>query len=286
MSTAGNGRPVSTGLIARYYDSNTRYFQAFGGSGDVAAIHRAIYAPGVGSTEAAFNYLNSCVAEAIKPCISDDSQVLDLGCGVGGTATWLAQSLAVNVTGITISSIQQQLATERAQQMGVQSRCTFIAADFAQLPQLPVMDAAFAIESFVHARSADSFFAMVAARVREGGRLVICDDFLNPELPPQADFWIQRFKCGWYLNQLHTLQSVIEAADRHGFKLVGSSDLSAYVRGFPRPLLWLMRHLTRLPLPWTYWHNLAGGTALQYCIQRGWTRYHVVIFEYLAVDSG
>ena len=286
MSTSSNDRPVSSGLIARYYDSNTRYFQAWGGSGDVAAIHRAIYAPGVDSTEAAFNYLNHCVGEAIKPATGNSGQVLDLGCGVGGTATWLAQNMAANVTGITISSLQQRLATQRAQQMDVQSLCTFITADFEQLPPLPVMDAAFAIESFVHAHSADSFFSMVAARVRKGGRLVICDDFLSPDLPPEAGFWIYRFKFSWYLNQLHSLQTVIEAGHRHGFKVIGTSDLSAYVRGFPQPLLWLMRHLTRLPLPWPYWHNLAGGTALQYCIRRGWTRYHVVVFEHLAVDSG
>jgi cyclopropane fatty-acyl-phospholipid synthase-like methyltransferase len=286
MTPSSNGRPVSSSLIARYYDSNTRYFQAWGGSGDVAAIHRAIYAPGVTSADAAFNYLNRCVGEAIHPCIDNGGQVLDLGCGVGGTTTWLARTMAVNVTGITISPIQQKLAIERAQQIGVQPLCRFIEADFEKLPELPLMDAAFAIESFVHAHSADSFFAMACAKLRKGGRLVICDDFLSPDLPPQAAFWIRRFKFGWYLNQLHTLQIVITTAEKHGFELIGTTDLSAYVQGFPKPLLWLMRHLTRLPLPWTYWHNLAGGTALQYCMKRGWTRYHVVVFQLLAVDSG
>jgi len=33
--------------IAQYYDDNTARFLSLGGSGDVAAIHRAIWAPGV-----------------------------------------------------------------------------------------------------------------------------------------------------------------------------------------------------------------------------------------------
>lgn len=276
--------PVAASAIAQYYDSNTGPFLALGGSGEVAAIHRAIYAPGVQTRAQAFNYLNACVAQAIKPCIESShsqvqAQVLDLGCGVGGTSTWLAQTLAVGVTGITISAAQQKLATGRAQQLGLGHRCRFIQADFAAMPDLPTMDAAFAIESFVHAGSADSFFAMAARQLRSGGRLVICDDFLAPRNPPQAHKWVKRFERGWHLNNLGTLDHAIAAAARHGLHLINTEDLSAFVPGFYPPLLWLMRHLTRLPLPWPYWHNLAGGTALQYCIKQGWTRYHVLILE-------
>jgi hypothetical protein len=34
-----------------------------------------------------------------------------------------------------------------------------------------------------------------------------------------------------------------------------------------------------VPLPWAYWHNLAGGTALQHCVKNGWTRYLALVFE-------
>lgn len=274
------GVNASASEIAHYYDSNTGHFLSLGGSGEVAAIHRAIYAPGVETRAQAFNYLNACVAQAISPCvIAGEALVLDLGCGVGGTSTWLAQTLPVSVTGITISAAQQALASQRAQQLGLGDRCRFITADFAAMPPLPESDAAFAIESFVHASSADSFFAMAAQQIRHGGRLVLCDDFLSPQNPSQASPWIKRFKRGWHLNNLGTADEAVAAAARHGFTLINAEDFSAFVRGFYPPLLWLMRHLTGIPLPWSYWHNLAGGTALQYCLKRGWTRYQVLILE-------
>jgi len=280
MDTPDNPAPVSTRAIAHYYDSNVGYFLKLGGSGDVAAIHRAIYAPGISSKAEAFNYLNVRVAEAIKPCLLQvTGNVLDLGCGVGGTATWLAQTLPVNVCGITISARQQQLASKRANQLGLESRCDFFVADFAALPELPVMDAAVAIESFVHANNADELFASVSRSLRPGARLMICDDFLGAENSAEAGLWIQRFKQGWHLNTLQTPEQISAVAARHGLELVSCEDLSAYIRAFPAPLLWLMRHLTRLPLPWSYWRNLAGGTALQYCLARGWTRYCMLILE-------
>ncbi len=40
-------------------------------------------------------------------------QVLDIGCGWGGLACWMAQHHGVNVTGVTVSNEQAQLARER-----------------------------------------------------------------------------------------------------------------------------------------------------------------------------
>ena len=269
--------------IAAYYDKNTRHFLTLGGSGDVAAIHRAIWAPGVKTRSEAFNYLNQQIARALIPALKDkpaDSRVLDLGCGVGGTSTWLAQALGVDVTGVTISLQQQQQAARRAAALGLSAQCRFIQADFARMPALDPADGAFAIESFVHASDAESFFRMAARCLRPGGRLIICDDFLaDAPQSPAAAGWIDRFRRGWHLNNLITGGQAETAAQTAGFTLIEQQDLSAYTRSFRAPVLHLLSQLTRLPLPWAYWHNLAGGTALQICLQRGWTRYRVLVWE-------
>lgn len=284
MSEPQNAPDASADEIAAYYNKNTRLFLDLGGSGDVAAIHRAIWAPGVTHKADAFNYLNRQVANAIQPCANQpDAHVLDLGCGVGGTATWLVAALGIHVTGITISAAQQALATQRARQLGLDDKARFIQGDFAAMPELDGADAAFAIESFVHARSADAFFRMAAPLIKPGGRLVICDDFLsatinNDEQTP-ATRWIQRFRRGWHLNNLVTAEHTIEQAAQHGFRLLQVEDLSAFTRSFHPIVLFLISQLTRLQLPWAYWHNLAGGTALQICLRRGWTRYHVMVWQ-------
>lgn len=271
--------------IAAYYDKNTRHFLTLGGSGDVAAIHRAIWAPGVTDRSAAFNFLNMLVAEALIPCIHEQpekTRVLDLGCGVGGTSTWLAKALDIDVTGVTVSKEQQQQASLRADRLGMAGRCRFLQGDFAAMPEIKPVDAAFAIESFVHAHDAESFFMMAARHIEPGGRLIICDDFLAAEtLTPEADFWVRQFRRGWHINNLITSVQAVHFAQKAGFRRVSTEDLSPFTRSFHPLILAILSQLTRVPLPWSYWDNLAGGTALQLCLKRGWTRYQVLVWDKL-----
>ena len=268
--------------IAQYYDSNTARFLSLGGSGDVAAIHRAIWAPGVTTQAQAFGFLNQLVANALQPALPEETgaaRVLDLGCGVGGTATLVAQTLDVHVTGVTLSPAQVQLAQQRAEALGLASRVNFALGSFSAMPELPASHGAYAIESFVHADDAAGFFTMAAKHLLPGARLVLCDDFLNPPHTAEAKAYVARFRRGWHLNTLLSEEDTCALAQSAGFRLVEVQDLSAHLRGFHPLLLWAVSTLTRVPLPWAYWHNLAGGTALQRCVKKGWTRYLALIWE-------
>ena len=268
--------------IARYYDANTRRFLRWGGAGDTAAIHRAIWAPGIHTKRDALMYLNHLVAEQITPLLipgTDPLHLIDLGCGTGGTALFLAQTLNLRITGITLSPCQARMASASALAKGLQERAQFLTADFAALPSLAEADALCAIESFAHARDPDAFFAMAAKQLKPGGRLVLCDDFLARELPQEATAWLQRVRQGWHLHSLISTDVCKDLAARHGLRLLHGSNLSACLRSFAPPLLWIASTLTRLPLRHPYWQNLSGGTALQVCVKRGWSEYHSLVWE-------
>jgi SAM-dependent methyltransferase len=274
--------------VAAYYDNNTLSFLRFGGAGETAAIHRKIWAPGVTTEARAFEYLNEIVAAEAIPTslITADAPVhlLDLGCGVGGTATWLAERMPVEVLGVTNSRVQVSLAEERAGALGMDSRCRFRLADFADLPQLGMFHGAYAIESFIHASDPARFFTNASRHLVPGGRLVICDDFLAEsalQLPPKDPAWrhIGRFTDGWQADNLDTATCAADVAYTCGLRLVEVRDLTAYQRHFHPLVLRLLYATTGLPLGWSYWQNLAGGSALQVCTQRGWIRYLVLVFE-------
>jgi SAM-dependent methyltransferase len=282
MTLRNDPRPAEQ--VAAYYDSNTRRFLRFGGSGLTAAIHRQIWAPGVENAQQAFLYLNQLVARAVQPALGLQSapRLLDLGCGVGGTATWLAEHLDVSVVGVTNSAVQRDYAVDRARRLGLADRCRFILADFMRLPPLGPLNAAYAIESFVHASDGERFFSQINGQLIPGGRLVVCDDFLSePGTAPdgQASYWLDRFQRDWHVHTLVTSAVVQDIARRAGFRLVEAVDLSAYLRSFHPIVLRLVAWLTRLPLRSPYWQNLSGGAALQVCVLRGWTRYLVLTFE-------
>lgn len=270
--------------VSSYYDANTPRFLRFGGSGGTAAIHRQVWAPGVQTAQQAFEYLNRWVLQAVQPSLSLQSPpaLLDLGCGVGGTATWLTEHLDASVIGVTNSAVQRAYAVERADRLGLDGRCRFLLADFMALPSLGPVNAAYAIESFVHAPEGLRFFQQINPQLVQGGRLVICDDFLAGAGVMQerrAGRWLERFQRNWHIHSLVTLERIQEMAQRAGFRLVEATDLSVYLRSLHPALLRAVAWLTQAPLPWAYWENLSGGAALQVCVMHGWTRYLALIFE-------
>lgn len=268
-----------------YYNRNTGRFLRYGGGGQAAAIHRQLWAPGVIDVNQAFLYVNALVSRAIQPALegAPEARLLDLGCGVGGTATWIAERVGAQVIGVTNSSVQVQLAQERAAHLGLAQTCSFVQADFLDLPDLGQIQAAWAIESFAHACDGYRFLEQAASSLAEGGRLVICDDFLSEEMrignSMEAATWVERFRRGWRLGNLYTPSQVDSLVRQFGLRLVQAYDLSSYLRPFSPGRMALMKLLTTLPLRSAYWDNLTGGTALQVCQARGWIQYHLLVWE-------
>lgn len=68
-----------------------------------------------------------------KLALAPGQRVLDIGCGWGGMAIYLARHAGVNVHGITLSEEQLALARERAQAAGVSEQVTFELVDYRDL---------------------------------------------------------------------------------------------------------------------------------------------------------
>ncbi len=60
-------------------------------------------------------------------------RVLDIGCGWGGMAIYLAQNFDVHVTGVTLSTQQHKLAVERVVKAGLTSKVDILLQDYRDL---------------------------------------------------------------------------------------------------------------------------------------------------------
>jgi len=135
---------------------------------------------------------NSQEFVANKLRVGQGSNVLDLGCGVGGPLRAVARLTGANVTGITINEFQVQRAREITSKLTpyMQERCHYDVQDYLNIKGYPenFFDAAFYMESSLHCENRTQTFAEAYRLLKPGGRLVAMEyvtldgwDEKNPE---------------------------------------------------------------------------------------------------------
>jgi SAM-dependent methyltransferase len=73
--------------------------------------------------------------ELVELChIGEDTYVLDVGCGVGATACYLAETLGCRVVGVDLRESMVARSSERAQRLGLTKWVEFRVADAQDLP--------------------------------------------------------------------------------------------------------------------------------------------------------
>ena len=279
---------LDTQHVRHYYEENTRLFLQLG-QGTEGTIHRAIWGPGVKTRQQAMAYADSLIARRIRTQHEDparDCHVVDLGCGVGASLCRLASSLSVRGTGVTISPAQVRLARARiaAAELSDSVRC--VEGNFCNLPaSIEPADLAFAIESFVHSPSLSDFFQQCSGLVREGGKLIVCDDFISdPAFEQQSGprRLFDRFREGWVAPNLVDFATADRMAAQHGFEPVERIDLTPYLE-MSRPRDWAIGALVRsvgwLPLRGSYFSMLRGGHAMQRCLKKGWAKHWFAVWQ-------
>lgn len=282
-SSATDRHGADVDAVRRFYDRNTAAFVAFGQGHDVGAIHRAVWGPGVTTESAAFHFVEDEIARALETLAAPEPlHVIDLGCGVGASLTYLATRLPLRGTGVTLSPVQVRAATQRIATMGLGDRVRVVEGSYTALPSsIGVADAAYAIESFVHGPDASRFFAEAARVIKPGGLLAVCDDIARPSPDPAAARTLARFCRGWHVHSLVTALELQRLADDAGFAHVSTTDLTPWLQlGRLRDVLidLAMPLIAWLPLADTRLGHLDGGRALQRALKRGWLGYDLTLF--------
>jgi SAM-dependent methyltransferase len=268
--------------VRHYYDQNTlRFAQHDSGGSD--AVHRAVWGPGVETAEESFQYINRLLADHLRdlPC----ARLLDMGCGIGGSLFHLCGDGSRTGTGVTLSKVQIRLAQERAQELGLEQSCQFMEANYLELPKIEPVGAAFAVESFVHGPDPQAFFHSASGQLIDGGRLIICDDFLT-DLGARTQDRKHRqhladFRRGWHVGCLITTQQAREMAMKAGLQPIESLDLTGYLKlrqGWDQLISLGVACLRVLPLSSPWWHSWLGGNGIQMCLAEKLVEFRFQIF--------
>lgn len=115
--------------------------------------------------------------EKIAEAIGDANPILDIGCGEGKLANFMATTLGKRVHGIDISDSKLAKAQEAAEQHGISHLVQFVNANVSRLDFLDDKSFAAIVSVFTMHEIDDPHKALKELRrvLRAGGRLIVVD---------------------------------------------------------------------------------------------------------------
>ena len=116
--------------------------------------------------------------------VGQSSQILDVGCGIGGSSLYLAEKFNANVIGITLSPVQASRAAERAKEAELSKRVEFQVADALNLPFADQsFDLVWSMESGEHMPDKEQFLGECSRILKPGGTFLMATWCHRPITP-------------------------------------------------------------------------------------------------------
>jgi len=207
---------------------------------------------------------------ALQLEIKSGQRILDVGCGVGGPMRNMAR-LARDSTfvGLNNNAYQISRGTAALKRENLDSRCSFLKADFMNIPESAgLFDAAYAIEATCHAPDPVGCYSQILKCIKPGG-LFACYEWCTTDAYNENDLAHLNIKKGIEIGNglpdIRSTSQVVEALKQAGFEVLDSRDLAK-----------------ASDIPW-YWTLSAGWSLRGFRhtrIGRAFTSYMVKFLEF------
>lgn len=171
--------------------------------------------------------------------VTTATAILDAGCGIGGSALYLAERLSATVVGVTLSPVQAQRAEARSAAAGLCDRATFKAVDVLQTPFADQsFDLIWSLESGEHYPDKAQFFRESYRLLRPGGQLLMATwchrpiDSLAGLLTASEKRHLEAIYEVYHLPYVLSLPTYGQLAAQQGFQRIQTADWSEAVAPF------------------------------------------------------
>jgi sarcosine/dimethylglycine N-methyltransferase len=132
----------------------------------------------------AMEHTNEIMADAVR--LESGVRVLDLGCGYGSTARYLAANFGCQVTGVNISEKELELARSRSSEAGLDHLLRFEYGDFHRLGYADASyDVVWSQEAFLHAWDKTTVLRECRRVLKAEGSLIFTDITVARDTPDE-----------------------------------------------------------------------------------------------------
>jgi tocopherol O-methyltransferase len=232
-------RPLAERIRA-YYDETWGDYRWLWLSPRNYAIHFGYWDETTRTHAESLRNMNRALADQIG--VRSGQRILDAGCGVGGSALWLARERGATVVGVTLVASQVERARQFAARAGLAGRVSFAQQDYTSTTfPAGAFDVVWAMESVCHAPE-KQFFAREARRLlKPGGRLGMVEYMrVSRPLPTPADEELMRsWLSGWAIPDIATPQEWTGWVSAADFADIEITDITPHVRPSLRRLYWM-----------------------------------------------
>lgn len=192
-------------------------------------MHYGYWQPGTKRLRQALHLMDEHVASRVG--VTGTDRVLDAGCGVGGSAIYLAKRFGCGVHGITLSDRQVASCRRNAEAEGVSALATFDRQNYLDTRFADgSFDVVWTIESVCYAFDKQDFLREAFRVLRPGGRLVVADFFRVPLAPGSADRnLMDRWTDTWAIRDYAETTDFRQKAGRVGFRNTVVEDVTRNV---------------------------------------------------------
>jgi cyclopropane fatty-acyl-phospholipid synthase-like methyltransferase len=216
--------------IADYYDQTEIHYRRAWDLEESLAMHYGFWRPDTKRFRESLQHMNEELARMAG--ITSSDRVLDAGCGVGGSAIFLAKTIGCQVKGITLSEKQRDSASQNALKAGIECLVTFEQQDFSNtLFKDESFDVIWGLESVVHAQDKIAFLKEAHRLLKPGGRLVMGEYYKKEEpMSKREDRLLKKWLHAWAVPDIERLSSFKKMIAGADFTTAQFRDITPNIR--------------------------------------------------------